>query len=145
MQEIKASYAVAAAEQMSFIGAFLGGVSVTILVTIVVFTSSKNSVTWIIGTSTLAACSLLISVIASTRLIIALHPDISFVPSPAKIDLLWKAMIASYGIGVLSLIVSIGLSGWIRSRSSGLVTSLIASFALVFFFYSSIFSVTSNN
>ena len=140
MKEITPSYALAAAEQMSFIGAFLGGIAISILVTIVVFSSSKKSVNWIVATSALAACCLLVSVIAAMRLTIAFHPDLPFVPAPVKISLLWEAMINAYGLGVMSLIASIGLSGWLRSRSAGIVTSLIASIALVFFLSSSIFS-----
>ncbi len=139
METVKASYALTAAEQMSFIGAFLGGISVTLLVTIVVFSSDKKVVNWIVGTSALAACSLLITVIAAMRLIIALHPDLSFVPSPEKMKLLWNGMILAYGVGVLSLIASIGLSGWLRSSRAGIVTCLMASIALLFFFSSSIF------
>lgn len=140
MKDIPDTYALAAAEQMSFIGAFLGGVSVTILITLVVFSSSKKSVNWIVASSALAAGSFLISVIASMRIIIALHPDLPFEPSAEKMNTLWYGMINSYGVGVLSLIVSIGLSGWLRSRTSGIVTTLIASVALFFFFTTSIFS-----
>ena len=142
MKEFKASYALAAAEQMSFIGVFLGGVSVTILLTIVVFSSSKKSVNWIVGTSAVAACSFLISVIASMRFVIALHPDLSFSPDPAKVSLLWNSMILGYGLGVISLITSIGLSGWLRSRRSGIVTTSISVVAMLFFFFASVFTAS---
>lgn len=141
MPELKAAYAIAAAEQMSLVGVFLGGVSVTILITIVVFSSSSKSVNWIVASSALAACSLLVSVIASIRLVIALHPDLPevYVASKSQIFLLWKTMIMAYGIGVLSLIVSIGLSGWLRSRKTGMVTSSLAAVTLLLFVYTSIF------
>jgi len=42
MTELNPIYVVAVAEQLSFVSAFLGGISATILVTIVVFTSQKN-------------------------------------------------------------------------------------------------------
>ena len=42
MNEINPNYIVAVAEQLSFVSAFLGGISATILVTIVVFTSEKK-------------------------------------------------------------------------------------------------------
>lgn len=140
MKKIPDTYILAAAEQMSFIGTFLGGVSVTILITLVVFSSPKKSVNWIVGTSALAACSFLVSVIASMRLVIAIHPDLLIDPSPEKMNALWFGMINAYGLGVLSLIISIGLSGWLRSRTSGIVTSVFAAGALVFFFTTSIFS-----
>jgi len=140
MKNIQPDFAITTAEQMSFIGTFLGGISVTILVTIVVFSSSKKSINWIIATSAFAASSFLISVIASMRLILALHPEVYIATSPEKLFLLWKSMIGAYAVGVVSLILSIGLSGWLRSHRSGLVTTLIASMAMFFFIYSSVFS-----
>lgn len=139
-QVLKASYVTAVAEQLSFVSAFLGGVSATILFSVIIFSSDKRIVAFVVATSTLAACSLLVSVIAGWRLIIGLHPDLPFTPDPAKINLLWNSLIASYGLGVNSLIVSIGLSGWIRSRRTGLVTSLIAAGAIVFFATTSIYT-----
>ena len=142
MNEIGASYALAVAEQMSLVGVFLGGVSITILITIVVFSSPKKSVNWIVATSALAACSLLVSVISSLRLIIVLHPEFpgSVVTSSQSIGWLWRSMIAGYGIGVLGLVISIGLSGWLRSRGTGLVTATIAIVAVMFFLFTSPFN-----
>ena len=65
MNDLPSGYMLTVAEQLSFVSAFLGGISATILVTIVVFTSQKNSVSWIVSTSTLAACSLLVAVVAA--------------------------------------------------------------------------------
>ncbi len=139
-QVLKASYVVAVAEQISFVSAFLGGVSATILFSVIIFSSDKRIVAFLVATSTLSACSLLVSVIAGWRLIIGLHPDLPFTPDPEKISLLWKLLVASYGLGVNSLIVSIGLSGWIRSRRTGLVTSIIAAFAVFLFATTSIYT-----
>ncbi len=139
-QELKASYVVAVAEQISFVSAFLGGVAATILFTVIIFSSDKRSVALLVATSALAACSLLVSVIAGWRLTIGLHPDLPFTPDPAKIRILWNSLIAGYGLGVNSLIASIGLSGWIRSRRSGYITSFIASIAIIFFLSTSLYA-----
>lgn len=139
-QELKASYVVAVAEQISFVSAFLGGVAATILFSVIIFASDKRIVTFLVATATLSACSLLVSVIAGWRLIIALHPDLPFTPDPEKIELLWNSLIAGYSLGVNSLIVSIGLSGWIRSRLTGIVTSTIAAASIVFFASTSIYA-----
>ena len=139
-QELKASYVVAVAEQISFVSAFLGGVAATILFTVIIFSSDKRSVALLVATSALAACSLLVSVIAGWRLTIGLHPDLPFTPDPAKIRILWNSLIAGYGLGVNSLIASIGLSGWIRSRRSGYITSFIAAIAIIFFLSTSLYA-----
>ncbi|WP_133471980.1 hypothetical protein [Paraglaciecola marina] len=64
MTELNPNYVIAVAEQLSSVSAFLGGVSATILVTIVVFSSPKKSVNWIVASSAFAASCLLIAVIA---------------------------------------------------------------------------------
>lgn len=139
-QDLKASYVVAVAEQISFVSAFLGGVSATILFSVIIFSSDKRIVSFLVAASTLSACSLLVSVVSGWRLIIGMHPDLPFTPDPGKINLLWNALIASYGLGVNSLLLSIGLSGWIRSRRTGWVTSVIAAFAIIFFASTSIYA-----
>ncbi|NVJ62441.1 MAG: hypothetical protein HWE27_18780 [Gammaproteobacteria bacterium] len=133
MTDINPSYIIAVAEQLSFVSAFLGGISATILVTIVVFTSQKRSVNWIVSTSALAACSLLIAVVASWRLVILLHPEMPIQVSSGLIKTLWFGMLLGYGIGFLSLLASIGLSGWLRSKRDGIITTTIAVVAVVFF------------
>lgn len=138
-QELKASYVLAVAEQISFVSAFLGGVSATILFSVIIFSSDKRTVALLVAASALSACSLLVSVISGWRLTIGLHPDLPFTPDPARINILWNALIAGYGLGVNSLIVSIGLSGWIRSRRSGYITSCIAAIAILFFASTSIY------
>ena len=83
-EDLKASYVVAVAEQLSFVSAFLGGVSATILFSVVIFSSDKRVVAYLVATSTLSACSLLVSVISGWRLTIGLHPDLPFTPDPEK-------------------------------------------------------------
>ena len=141
MTEINPSYIVAVAEQLAFVCAFLGGVSITILVTIVVFTSQKKSVSWIVTSSAVAACSLLIAVIASWRLIILTHPELPTAVDDSVVKLLWASMLIGYSIGFLSLLVSIGLSGWLRSKKTGIITSSIAFLAVLFFVFATPFGL----
>lgn len=133
MIEYTPAYITSVAEQLSSVSAFLGGISATILFTIVVFTSEKKSVSWIVSSSTLAACSLLVAVVASWRLTFLLNPEIQIKVNATLIDILWAGMLIGYGLGFLSLLVSIGLSGWLRSRKTGLITTGIACIAVVFF------------
>ena len=138
--ELKSSYVLAVAEHLSFVSAFLGGVSATILFSLIIFSSPKRLVSLVIAASALAACSLLVSVISAWRLSIGLHPDLPFVADPGKLNILWHTMISGYSIGLLSLISSIGLSGWIRSKRVGIITSIIAIIAILFFLSTSIYS-----
>lgn len=133
MSELNPEYVVAVADQLSSVSAFLGGISATILVTIVVFTSDKKSVNWIVSSSALAACSLLVAVVAAWRITILLHPALPITVSPFIIKVLWAGMLIGYGLGFLSLLACIGLSGWLRSKRDGIVTSSIAVIAALFF------------
>ena len=140
--ELTSSYILAVAEQLSFVSAFLGGVSATILVTIVVFTSPKKSVNWIVGSSALAASSLLIAVIASWRLSILLHPDLPASVEQSIINVLWSGMIIGYIMGFIGLLTSIGLSGWLRSKQTGIITSSISIMAVLFFVLATPFGIS---
>jgi hypothetical protein len=133
MQEMNAEFLTIVAEQLGFVSAFLGGVSTTILVTIVIFVDPKRSVSWIVGASALAASSLLIAVVASWRLILLLNTDLSSQVGQHMITLLYGSMVLGYSVGFLSLITCIGLAGWIRSRKLGMITSIMAAIAALFF------------
>ena len=140
--ELTSSYILAVAEQLSFVSAFLGGVSATILVTIVVFTAPKKSVNLIVGSSALAASSLLIAVIASWRLSILLHPDLPTSVEQSIIMVLWSGMIIGYIMGFIGLLTSIGLSGWLRSKQTGIITSSISVVAVLFFVLATPFGIS---
>lgn len=138
--KLESSYVLAVADQLSFVAAFLGGVSATILVSVLIFNSSKRSIEYLVGASSVAACGHLIAVISAWRLTIGLHPDLPFVPDPDKLEILWNGMIAGYSLGVLGLIASIGISGWIRSKRMGLITGTFALIAVIYFSTTSIYS-----
>ena len=141
MTEFDPKYIIAVAELLSFVSAFLGGISATILVTIIVFTSSKKSVNWIVSSSAIAACSLLIAVVASWRLLIILHPEFPMPVDQGIVKVLWVGMLLGYSLGFLSLLASIGLSGWIRSKRDGIITSVIAIVAMLFFVFATPFGI----
>jgi hypothetical protein len=98
MSELDPKYIIAVAEQLSFVSAFLGGISATILVTIIVFASSKKSVNWIVSSSAIAACSLLIAVVASWRLLIMLHPEFPMPVNQGIVKVLWIGMLLGYSL-----------------------------------------------
>lgn len=141
MTRLDTNYVTAVAEQLSFVSAFLGGVSATILVTIVVFANPNKSVSWIVAASALAACSLLIAVVAAWRLTILLNPNTPVAVDPAILNVLWASMLLGYGVGFLSLLACIGLSGWIRSRKTGLITTGMAVVSVLFFVMATPFGI----
>ena len=133
MKEFDAAFMSAVAEQLSFVSAFLGGISATILITIVIFVDGKKSVSWIVASSALAACSLLIAVVASWRLTLLLNTRLVSEVGVDLIPLLYGSLLLGYSVGFLSLLTCIGLAGWIRSRKLGIITTTMAAIAGLFF------------
>lgn len=133
MVDFTSGFIVAVAEQLSFVCAFLGGISAAMLITVVVFIAEKKSIGWIVSSAALAACSFLVAVVASWRIIIVLHPESPIEVSDRIVGVLYPVMLMGYGVGFFSLLLSIGLSGWLRSRRAGLITTSIAIVSLLFF------------
>lgn len=119
------------ARQIAFLGAFLGGFAATFLATLLVVDSSKRVVGWVVGFAATAACSFVVAAVASVMLTIVLHPDVPVnVRSEASIDTARIVSVLGFGAGVTALLLSVGLSGWVRSRQSGIATSVVAAIGL---------------
>ncbi|GHA03260.1 hypothetical protein GCM10008090_10330 [Arenicella chitinivorans] len=63
--KLEASYRLAVANQLSFVAAFLGGVSAIILVRVLIFTANKGAIEHLVGASSTMACGHLIAVISA--------------------------------------------------------------------------------
>ncbi len=136
MQTLPDSYLVEIARQFAFLSAFLGGFAATFLATLLVVGSAKRVADWVVGSAATAACSFVVAVIASVMLTIALHPDVpSNVASGSSVEIARVVSSLGFGAGVIALLVSVGLSGWVRSRQSGIATSTVSFISLVLVFW----------
>lgn len=132
MQSLPDSYLIELARQIAFLGAFLGGFAATFLATLLVVDSAKRIAGWIIGLAAAAACSFVVAVIAAVMLTTVLHPDVPLnVRDGASIGTARVITTLGFGAGVYALLASVGLSGWIRSRHTGIATSVISLVALI--------------
>ena len=132
MQTLSNSYLAEISRQLAFLSAFLGGFSATFLATLLVVASSRRIAGWVVGSAATAACSFVVAVVASVMLTIVLHPDApSNVGNGTSIESARIVSTLGFGIGVIALLVSVGLSGWVRSRQSGIVTSIVSVISLV--------------
>ncbi len=123
MGEIPAEYYSKVAEQLVLISVFLGGISATILGTLM--TNDKNSrlvKTMIVGLS-LSAASFIVAVMSMTRvqMIVALDSPMHHIShdTPRLIGAL------SFFLGIYTLLFVISLSGWMQSKRIGIITTLI--------------------
>lgn len=132
MQPLPDSYLIELARQIAFLGAFLGGFAATFLATLLVVDSPKRIAGWVIGLAAAAACCFVVAVTASVTLTTVLHPDAP--PNVRDGSSVETARIVSslgFGAGVFALLTSVGLSGWVRSRQTGIATSAIAFISLI--------------
>lgn len=129
MQTLNPDYLVELARQFSFVCAFLGGFAATFMATLLVVSPSRRIGGWAIGASACAAVAFIVGALAASMLIVVLHPH-----APANItgmSAVTTARVMSgmgFLIGIHALLAAIGLSGWLRSREVGIVTSLFALF-----------------
>lgn len=127
MQSLPSSYLAEMARQVAFISAFLGGFAATFLATLLVANPTRKSADWSIGCSAVAASCFVVAVIASVTQTVVLHPDApANVTAGSSIDTARIVGTLGFGFGVYALLGSVGVSGWIRSRRMGLVTSVAA-------------------
>lgn len=135
MDLLPTDYFKALSEQLLFISTFLGGFSATMLTTLLVSnvekTRTKTSIVIILS---LASTFFILSVLSFSKLFLMLTPG-----TPMEVtnqSILVPRFIGSFSflMGILSLIISIGLSGWLLSKKVGYITSVIGFFTLILIF-----------
>src|SRR5918995_6783913 len=123
MQPVKAEYLAEIGKQIAFLSAFLGGFAATFLGILLQSTSSRRHVGWAAGAAAIASAAFILAVISGTAVALVLHPAAT--PDMAKPTFLPQVrslIFITFGIGIYAILLSLGLSGWIRSRALGIVT-----------------------
>lgn len=127
MQPLSPEYLSEIARQLAFLSAFLGGFAATFLGVLLSTQETRRHVGWAAGSAAVSAASFVVCVIAATMLAVVLTPG---APSGVALpNVLARARLvagAGFVIGVYAMLLSLGLSGWIRSRQLGFVTSAAA-------------------
>ena len=130
VEKLAPEYLTEIGRQIAGLSAFLGGFAATFLGTLLSTRSPRWQAGWAAGCAAIAAASFAVAVICATMLAVILHPS-----APARIresaDLGMTRAIAglAFLLGMYAMLGSLGLSGWIRSRPLGVVTSIAAAAA----------------
>ncbi|MFL6515256.1 MAG: hypothetical protein ACJ8M1_09570 [Chthoniobacterales bacterium] len=115
------------ARQLASVSAFLGGFAATFLGILLQSQSPRRHVGLAAGAAAVASASFMIAVIAGTLVGLVLNPSAPRgFAAPEFLPWAQRTLFVSFGLGIYSNLLSLGLSGWIRSRSLGLVTSIAA-------------------
>lgn len=123
-------------EQKGIYNGLLLGFSISIAIALIGMRDNRRIVTTCIVVYILAAFLLFVDTYSSVRILLELtrHPD----PLPADVAARIEAALAMSEnfdtLGFFSLIVALGLSGWIHSRFLGVLTTIGMSLTFVFVF-----------
>ena len=126
MEQMSPAYIGALASQLASLSAFLGGFAATFLATLLTLGHQSRLMTITIGLAVTSAVAFIVTVVAATMLTAIYHPA-----APAFMTAMatsWPRIIMSLGftIGSMSLLASLGCSGWTRSRAIGWTTTVAA-------------------
>lgn len=131
MQDLSPAYLTALAQQTGFLAAFLGGFAATILMMLLQIERDRRVMIFAIGFAALSAILLIVAVGASSAMIATLHPEAPVPPSQAMIGYQRVLMGLCFMLGMQTLMIAIGISGWLRSRATGWTTGILAALGVV--------------
>jgi hypothetical protein len=127
MQPLNAEFLGETGRQIAFISAFLGGFAATFLGILLQSPNSRRHVGWAAGAAAVASASFIVAVVSGSLLALVVHPGAPpALANPTLLPPLRILMAITFIVGIYSSLFSLGLSGWIRSRQLGIVTSVAA-------------------
>jgi hypothetical protein len=127
MPNFKPEFTSEIVKQVAAMSAILGGFAASFFGILLQSSESRRHVTWAAAAAAVASAAFIVAVIAGTLLSLVLNPDApqgfalpEFTPWASRV------LITTFAVGIYSNLFSLGLSGWIRSRTLGIVTSVAA-------------------
>lgn len=136
MIELPLPYINELAKQVVFISSFLGGFSLTLLGSLILSDRQGKLLNAVIISTAISALGFILAVVAMTQLIMISTEGYPFAVDSQK--LFTGRLTGTLGlfIGIISLMVTIALIGWVRSKKLGIITTIIGTltlFAVLFF------------
>ena len=122
---MSSEYLAELARQIGFVSAFLGGVAAAFLATLLTLQSPRRIIGRTIVCAAATALAFIVSVLGSLAWLTVLHPG---APQGAQGSLREAQFLTAvpFSLGILLLMVTIGMAGWIRSRNTGIGTTAMA-------------------
>ena len=124
MNALSPAYLSAIASQLGALSAFLGGFAATFLGTMLALGVRGKTASVAIGFAVCSSVAFIVAVVASTSLVAAMHPQAPASVQAAASGGARAIMTLSFILGLYTLLSSLALSGWSRSRGTGLTTSI---------------------
>jgi hypothetical protein len=122
---MSSEYMAELARQIGFVSAFLGGVAAAFPATLVTLQSPRRIVGRTIVCAAATAIAFVVAVLGSFAWLALLHPG---APKAAQGAMREAQLLAAlpFSVGILLLMATIGMAGWIRSKQTGRATTFLA-------------------
>ncbi|MEM7551497.1 MAG: hypothetical protein AAF363_17575 [Bacteroidota bacterium] len=137
MTELPFEYWNKLSNQLILISVFLGGFSIALTANLLVSKSDHKLHNFILKAATMSSGSFLSAVFAMTNILLTTTEGYPFEVEHSQLNTPRVIGVLGYATGVLSLIIIIGLSGWTKSRGTGIFTTVVSIITLILFFVSS--------
>lgn len=131
MDNLSPAYLSALAVQIGGLSAFLGGFAATFLGTLLARRADGKTASLSIGFAVSSSVAFVVTVVASTALVAGLHPEAPSSAPAAGAGAARVLLVLGFLFGLYSLLASLALSGWARSRGTGLTTTIASGIGIV--------------
>jgi len=121
------------ASQINVISSLLAGFSVAIVANLMTSQSEKKIDNVILVIATLACCCFLITALAMTKIMMITTEGYSMEVTPRNFKLPNMIGFRTFFIGAIALCVVVSLSGWTKSKTIGILTTIIGIITLILF------------
>jgi hypothetical protein len=126
MVELAPGYIVDLATQVGFLSAFLGGFAATLFGVLLTNDKRSRAVFAAIVLAAGSGIAFVVAVTATTQIVSTAHPEAPAMMARQSVATARVLMTVGFGLGVCGLLACIGAAGWIRSRATGIATTLLA-------------------
>lgn len=129
--ESSLSYYHEVASQINVISSLLAGFSVTIVSNLMTSKSDKKINNAILVVATFASCCFLIAAFAMTKIMMITTEGYAVAVTKRSFDIPNSIGGPSFFIGVIALCLVVSLSGWTKSKKTGIITTIMGIITLI--------------
>ena len=138
MAELPFEYWNKLSSQFILISVFLGGFSIAVTANILISKSESRLLNIILKLATTSAGGFLTTVFAMTNILLATTEGNPSDVTHSELNTPRIIGLVGYLAGVFSLMAIIGLSGWTRSKGTGIFTTVVSAIIFILFMVSSV-------
>ena len=136
VQELPFTYLNELAKQLMFISSFLGGFSIVILATLIVSQPHSKLKKWLILTSAVSTVAFITSLFLMTKVLLITTEGSIIEYTKASLGKTRTIGGLAFFLGLTTIFISVGISGWLVSKRLGVITTILAiiGFAIIYSF-----------